>query len=125
MNIKLEIIYDPEAKVFLVIDSNIPGLVAEASNLEKLGKKLDNIILELLELNQGKTISCNSIEDEVISDPIVLEESITLFNSELKKYKPSSLTWIIKEHIERYPELYSDNFEILNPEYIDNRKAND
>lgn len=124
MNIKLEIIYDPETKVFIVLDSNIPGLVAEASNLEKLGSKLDDVIPELLELNQGKTISCNCIEDEIISDPTILEESITLFNSELKKYKPSSLTWITKEHIERHPELYLDNNTELN-KGIDNRKPND
>lgn len=57
MQLQLNILYDPEANVWVITDSNLPGLVAEASTLEQLGSKLDVIIPELIELNQPNTIS--------------------------------------------------------------------
>ena len=43
--------WDPEAKVWYVSDSNVPGLVAEAPNPEAMTALLERRVPELLELN--------------------------------------------------------------------------
>jgi predicted RNase H-like HicB family nuclease len=45
--------WDPEASVWYVAESDVPGLVTEASTLEELEVKLMRMIPELLELNEG------------------------------------------------------------------------
>jgi predicted RNase H-like HicB family nuclease len=45
--------WDPEASVWYVADSDVPGLVTEAPTLEEMEAKLIRMIPELLELNAG------------------------------------------------------------------------
>lgn len=45
--------WDPEANVWYVSESDVPGLVTEAPTLEALEAKLLRMIPELLELNEG------------------------------------------------------------------------
>lgn len=45
--------WDPEASVWYVADSDVPGLVTEASTLEEMEAKLIRMIPELLALNEG------------------------------------------------------------------------
>ena len=44
--------WDPEAKVWVAISNDFPGLVSEAMSFQKLVEKLQNLIPELCELNQ-------------------------------------------------------------------------
>lgn len=43
--------WDPEASVFYVEDTNVPGLATEAENPTALSEKLTELIPELLEAN--------------------------------------------------------------------------
>jgi predicted RNase H-like HicB family nuclease len=45
--------WDSETSVWYVAESDVPGLVTEASTLEELEAKLMRMIPELLELNEG------------------------------------------------------------------------
>ena len=45
--------WDPEASVWYVAESDVPGLVTEAPTLEEMEAKLMRMIPELLELNEG------------------------------------------------------------------------
>lgn len=45
--------WDPEASVWYVSESDVPGLVTEAPTLEDMEAKLLRMIPELLELNEG------------------------------------------------------------------------
>ena len=44
--------YDPDARWWMVFDSNVPGLSPRAESLEALEAKLSGMILELLELDE-------------------------------------------------------------------------
>lgn len=46
-------LWDPEARVWYVAESDVPGLVTEAPTLEEMEAKLMRMIPELLELNEG------------------------------------------------------------------------
>ena len=43
--------YDPEAAVWLTVDSDIPGLAADAPTLDELATKVGAMLPDLLELN--------------------------------------------------------------------------
>jgi hypothetical protein len=43
--------WDPEARVWSVTDSDVPGLVAEADSLEELADTLGALVPELIERN--------------------------------------------------------------------------
>ncbi|MDE0309804.1 MAG: DUF1902 domain-containing protein [Acidiferrobacterales bacterium] len=43
--------WDPEAQVWVAVSDDVPGLVAEASSLQKLISKLQVLVPELCELN--------------------------------------------------------------------------
>ena len=43
--------WDDEAKVWVAVSDDVPGLVAEASKIELLVKKLEVLVPELLEAN--------------------------------------------------------------------------
>jgi len=45
--------WDPDASVWVVVESDVPGLCTEASTQEELVAKLRVMIPELLELNDG------------------------------------------------------------------------
>jgi hypothetical protein len=48
---KIEALWDDEAKVWVAQGINIPGLCTEAPTMEKLMKKLDVMVPELLKAN--------------------------------------------------------------------------
>ena len=48
---KVEVHWDPEASVWYVSDSDVPGLATGADTIEELLRKLEVLIPELLELN--------------------------------------------------------------------------
>jgi predicted RNase H-like HicB family nuclease len=43
--------WDPEAEVWYVSESDVPGLATEAATIEELKRKLDVMVPELIELN--------------------------------------------------------------------------
>ncbi|UZK69128.1 DUF1902 domain-containing protein [Sphingomonas sp. S1-29] len=43
--------YDPEARVWYVADSDIPGIAADAATLEALAEKIGRLLPDLLDLN--------------------------------------------------------------------------
>jgi hypothetical protein len=45
--------WDPDAKVWFVADSNVPGLATEADSEQAMLKKLLTLIPELVNLNEG------------------------------------------------------------------------
>ena len=53
-DIQVTALWDDEAKVWVAESEQVPGLVAEAETVEGLLSKLEHLIPELLELNQGK-----------------------------------------------------------------------
>ncbi|MBX3706823.1 MAG: DUF1902 domain-containing protein [Pseudomonadales bacterium] len=46
------VLWDPDASVWYVADSNVPGLATEADTLEQMERKLAVMIPELLALNE-------------------------------------------------------------------------
>jgi predicted RNase H-like HicB family nuclease len=52
--------YDPEAAVWYVESSNVPGLSAEAATVEQLAEKLPDMIFDLLEENGFDDGECDS-----------------------------------------------------------------
>ncbi|MFV2058966.1 MAG: DUF1902 domain-containing protein [Thiohalomonadales bacterium] len=51
MQINVNASWDPEASVWVAESNEVPGLIAEAENLDLLSHKLQCLIPELLELN--------------------------------------------------------------------------
>jgi predicted RNase H-like HicB family nuclease len=47
--------WDPEAGVWYVSKSNVPGLATESATVEAMTRKLRSLIPELLSLNEGGT----------------------------------------------------------------------
>jgi predicted RNase H-like HicB family nuclease len=45
--------WDTEAKVWVATSGDVPGLAAEAATLDELSAKLDDMVPELLQLNEG------------------------------------------------------------------------
>jgi len=52
-NLLIKASWDSDAKVWVAESDDVPGLVTEAENMEKLINKLKILIPELLELNNG------------------------------------------------------------------------
>ncbi len=55
--LKVTAAFDSEANVWYVSDSNVPGLVTEASTLEALRQKVFGMIPDLLRLNKHEVVS--------------------------------------------------------------------
>lgn len=58
--------WDPEARVWYVSESDVPGLVTEAATVEEMNAKLRHMIPELLELNDGCE-PCREVPFELIA----------------------------------------------------------
>ena len=59
----IDVTWDPEAKVWVTTaDDEMPGLVAEADDLQALWDKLQRLVPELLEANGGLTTPNIEIE---------------------------------------------------------------
>lgn len=56
MKFKINVQWDDEARVWYVEDSNVPGLVAEASTVEAMQALLRVRVPELLELNMPELL---------------------------------------------------------------------
>jgi predicted RNase H-like HicB family nuclease len=52
--IQVKAFWDDEAQVWVAESAEVPGLATEAETVEGLLSKLERLIPELLELNQGK-----------------------------------------------------------------------
>lgn len=52
--IVVKAVHDPEANVWLVVSSSLPGLNVEADTVEELAKKLPAAIEDLLSANEGE-----------------------------------------------------------------------
>ena len=50
--ITMDIVFDPDAKVYIATSKDIPGLVVEAETVEGVLKEADCCIPELLKLNK-------------------------------------------------------------------------
>lgn len=53
IGINVAAFWDDEARVWVAESEQVPGLIAEAETVEELLSKLEVLIPELLELNQG------------------------------------------------------------------------
>lgn len=49
--------WDAEAQVWVATSDDVAGLATEAQTLEELSAKLDSMVPELLQLNEGSTAS--------------------------------------------------------------------
>lgn len=56
--------YDPEAHVWWVADSDVPGLAADAETLESLASKAGSMLGDLLEIHSDKIV-----DDSRLSGP--------------------------------------------------------
>lgn len=54
-NFSIEVIYDPECKVFVGISEDIPGLTLEADSFQKFVKEASEVVPYLLEKNLNIT----------------------------------------------------------------------
>jgi hypothetical protein len=59
--------WDPEAGVWYVADSDVPGLVCEADTIELMEQKLRTRIPELLVLNTDRTHRNSAVPWELIA----------------------------------------------------------
>ncbi len=59
--------WDPDAGVWYVAESDVPGLVTEASTLEQMEAKLLRMIPELLQLNEGPSAHGAAVPFELIA----------------------------------------------------------
>ena len=51
-NVKVQAVWDDEARVWVAESKDVPGLATGASTLEQLILKLETLVPELLEINQ-------------------------------------------------------------------------
>jgi len=54
--------WDPEARVWFVSKTNIPGLATELTTVEAMTRKLRSLIPELVSLNEGGTATQVPVE---------------------------------------------------------------
>jgi predicted RNase H-like HicB family nuclease len=52
--IRVKVIHDDEANVYVATSSDVPGLVVEAKSLDELNKEVLDLIPELITLNRPK-----------------------------------------------------------------------
>ena len=64
---QIRAVWDEEASVWVATSDDVPGLVTESDTLEKLVKKLEVLIPELLEANDALP-STKEIPFEVLSE---------------------------------------------------------
>ena len=48
--------WDPDARVWYVSETNVPGLATESATVEAMTRKLRLLIPELLSLNEGSSV---------------------------------------------------------------------
>lgn len=51
LSIKIEVIFDPEAKVYIATSPNVRGLVVEAATLDETKKEVELVLPDLISLN--------------------------------------------------------------------------
>ena len=54
MEYRIDMLWDPEAAVWVATSEDVPGLVLESGSVEALFERVRNAIPELLELNSHK-----------------------------------------------------------------------
>jgi hypothetical protein len=68
--------WDEEAQVWYVVESNVPGLSAEAASTEEMSELLLHLVPELMQLNSPEM--CGDRRDEVPVDLHFLQSRKTL-----------------------------------------------
>ncbi|MBF0133491.1 MAG: DUF1902 domain-containing protein [Magnetococcales bacterium] len=58
---EIKAVWDPEAKVWYVGDSDVPGLVTEAATLESLTEKIVLMIPDLLRMNNREPLPTHHV----------------------------------------------------------------
>lgn len=56
--------YDPEASVWWTADSDIPGLAADAPDLERLAEKIGAMLPDLLQLNGDQVLDRSRLKGQ-------------------------------------------------------------
>jgi predicted RNase H-like HicB family nuclease len=73
MKITVSALWDAEARVWVATSEDVPGLATEAPTVEALRAKIETMIPELLELNDGRNVC-----DPVVPLTMMYEEHRTL-----------------------------------------------
>ncbi len=74
--IKVEIIHDDEANVYVATSSDLKGLVVEAETLDELEKEVLDLAPQLLELDNPKLHSKTATHLSFIQHPVTLYEGL-------------------------------------------------
>jgi predicted RNase H-like HicB family nuclease len=59
--------WDAEARVWVAMSDDVPGLATEAETLDELERKLTVMVPELLELNDGSSIEDGEVPIDLIA----------------------------------------------------------
>jgi hypothetical protein len=70
--IKVEIIHDNEANVYIATSSDLKGLIVEADSLDELEKEVLELVPELLALNSPKLRNKTATHLAFFQSPIAL-----------------------------------------------------
>lgn len=70
--IKIDIIQDSEAQVYIGTSADLPGLVVEAESLDVLEREVWDLVPELLKLAQPKLLASNHALLSFSQAPVVL-----------------------------------------------------
>ena len=60
--VKIEILYDPEATVYVATSPDLKGLIVEADSLDEIRTEVANLVPELLALAQFDSRKCPSAD---------------------------------------------------------------
>lgn len=65
--LRVDVIWDPEARVWVATSEDVPGLATEAETMEAMTEKLRILIPELLEANQVLPVPPSTVALEITS----------------------------------------------------------
>ncbi|MBF8273291.1 MAG: hypothetical protein HW380_2396 [Magnetococcales bacterium] len=65
---KIKAAWDPEAQVWYVENSDIPGLMTEAATLESLSEKIGTMIPELLRMNDPEFFTRHRVPFRLVGE---------------------------------------------------------
>jgi hypothetical protein len=71
LTIDIDVLYDPEANVFVATSHDVPGLVLETESFSQLRKEIEEAVPNLLDHGFGK-YHCKTIANLTIKDHIAI-----------------------------------------------------